>query len=538
MLPSRSTVQTTKTSNPVDEKIFSTYQEEYNLGKSHGNLLAHKGNNAFLQNNQPIRNQKFGKYFISPSYQNLTSDYYFANKITDNYSNNYRTSQDNFFQRPIQTAPARTKLDFMYKVKVAPIAKPDQASIYEEEYLRQNLSDHFVSKKWLKTGTLNLRDTVACLMELGDYMRNKSFDVNQRDVFEKGSPAEINNLDHSAQFFTKLISAIESLLLVYNKLHSNSVELKKNSDNFLYGQRIIDRNIWDRGLRPTAERDAYNSTEQSIYKDNAVMNSCRNLANNVLKEAQSMLNQIESFAYNSLEEIFEEAKVILMHKLHTKAYETTYLRDQNGYIKKDAKLPMKIGDWFNLSNNGLLKMQSLVENSNKMNEKVIQTIDNIGENMSKQWLDTHEVASKQVENGLAYQSKLIKTQYDLNREIDQMGDAITDTRKRLGTLNMLDEVYLTQLEAKLSEIEPYHQDHRRRQAKYANHVWSAATDLRDNLDKMKDYKIVLEDRKQRLETNILSNHNGVNYDLKTIINPRRHNISTNPSVNLVAQSYS
>ena len=43
-----------------------------------------------------------------------------------------------------------------------------------------------------------------------------------------------------------------------------------------------------------------------------------------------------------------------------------------------------------------------------------------------------------------------------------MGDAIIDTRKRLGTLKMLDEVYLNQLEAKLSEIEPYHQDHRRR----------------------------------------------------------------------------
>lgn len=54
---------------------------------------------------------------------------------------------------------------------------------------------------------------------------------------------------------------------------------------------------------------------------------------------------------------------------------------------------------------------------------------------------------------------------------------------------------------------------------------------------MNDYRIVLNDRRQRLDTNILSNHYGINYDLGTIINPRRHNISTNPSVDLVAQSY-
>ena len=74
---------------------------------------------------------------------------------------------------------------------------------------------------------------------------------------------------------------------------------------------------------------------------------------------------------------------------------------------------MKIEDWFNLARRGLETIQDLVNKSNKMNEKVIETIDTIGENMSKQWLETHSIASKQVENALAYQSKLINTQYDV-----------------------------------------------------------------------------------------------------------------------------
>lgn len=122
---------------------------------------------------------------------------------------------------------------------------------------------------------------------------------------------------------------------------------------------------------------------------------------------------------------------------------------------------------------------------------------------------------------------------------------------------MFDEVYLTQLETKLSEIDPYYEDHRKRyfnflwknkkfkklkykifkrQAKHANQIWENANNLRDNLDKMIEYKKVLQDRRQRLDKNIYSNHTGLNYDLKTIIDPRRFNISTNPSVELVYRS--
>lgn len=102
-------------------------------------------------------------------------------------------------------------------------------------------------------------------MELGDYMRNKSHDINLRNVFETYS-GDANNLDKTGQLITDLMEVIESLLLSYNKLHCNATELKKNLDNFSYAQRIIDKNIWERGLRPTSERDAYFTTEESIYK--------------------------------------------------------------------------------------------------------------------------------------------------------------------------------------------------------------------------------------------------------------------------------
>lgn len=65
----------------------------------------------------------------------------------------------------------------------------------------------------------------------------------------------------------------------------------------------------------------------------------------------------------------------------------------------------------------LTNANDLIQKSDLMNQKVIDTIDKIGLNMSKQWLETHDVASKQVEKGLAYQSKLIDRQYDVNKII-------------------------------------------------------------------------------------------------------------------------
>ena len=165
MLPVRSVVQTNKTLNPEDIKVFSTYQDEYATGKLHGNLVAHYGNSAHLNREPPVQPKLLtAKPFLTPAYRNLTGDYYLCNKLGDNNSNNYRTSNDNVLFRPIRTAPIRSKLDQFFKVKTAAIAQQDNTSIYTEEYLNKRVNDHFVSKKWLKTETLNLRDTIVIII--------------------------------------------------------------------------------------------------------------------------------------------------------------------------------------------------------------------------------------------------------------------------------------------------------------------------------------------------------------------------------------
>ncbi len=75
-----------------------------------------------------------------------------------------------------------------------------------------------------------------------------------------------------------------------------------------------------------------------------------------------------------------------------------------------------------------------------------------------------------------------------------------------------------------------------RQMSYANSVWENSNDLRDNLSNMLRYRKDLSDRIQRLDTNIKSNHDGLNYDLKTIVIPRGHAVASLPSIGLVNKS--
>ena len=102
-------------------------------------------------------------------------------------------------------------------------------------------------------------------MELSDYMRNKSYDINQRDYFARDSNG-LNDLDLSGQIFSQLISQMENLLLAYNKLNLNANELKKMVENFVHAEGLIDRNLWDRTLKPDFERKNYSSTEAALNK--------------------------------------------------------------------------------------------------------------------------------------------------------------------------------------------------------------------------------------------------------------------------------
>ena len=98
-------------------------------------------------------------------------------------------------------------------------------------------------------------------------MRNKSYDINQRAYFDVDQNG-MNDLDLSGQLFSQLIAQMEGLLLSYNRLNLNAVELKKMVEDFIFSENLIDRNVWDRTVKPDFERKNYINTEVAINKVN------------------------------------------------------------------------------------------------------------------------------------------------------------------------------------------------------------------------------------------------------------------------------
>lgn len=323
----------------------------------------------------------------------------------------------------------------------------------------------------------------ACLIELADHMRNKSFDTNCRQQFATSHDGP-NQLDTLAKCFTRLIALMEEIINSFSKFKLTSLELKKMTENFMYAENIIDRNIWDRKLKPSYERVDYNSIEDSIHQDKKVFSDQKDAANKALKEAHSLLSHIENFILKDLNDLFEEARIILMSKFHKGDYENKYLRDANGYIKKEPKLPMKIENWLALSENSCKLLESLNAKAFQKNEAVNNLIKKISSTVSEQWMSTHKIGIDQVEQGLTSQGKLITQQYDvikpfkkidnenltnyfllnqkMKKELSGMDSAIRDTKLKMGTCKMLDETLLTQLGTPLLKIDPYYAENRRR----------------------------------------------------------------------------
>jgi hypothetical protein len=125
-------------------------------------------------------------------------------------------------------------------------------------------------------------------MELADYMRNKSYDTNSRNQFVKMANG-LNQLDYCGQLFSQLIKNSENLLLAYNKLNVNANELKKIYENFQIPENLVDKNLWDRRLRPNSERNRYKETENSIKLDKEKINNSKKLAFSKLKEVHVLL---------------------------------------------------------------------------------------------------------------------------------------------------------------------------------------------------------------------------------------------------------
>ena len=69
-------------------------------------------------------------------------------------------------------------------------------------------------------------------------------------------------------------------------------------------------------------------------------------------------------------------------------------------------------------------------------------------------------------------------------------------------------------------------------------MWSGVQDMRQNLNNMHNYRDQLAAKSSRLGVDLHSNHTGVNYDLRTIVEPRRFQAGANPSLGMVNRSLS
>jgi hypothetical protein len=114
-----------------------------------------------------------------------------------------------------------------------------------------------------------------------------------------------------------------------------------------------------------------------------------------------------------LENLFEEARIIQTSTFHREDYEKKYLRDSNGYIKREPKLPMKIESWFSLADNSCKLLEDYTKKAFQKNESINDLIKQIALRISHQWISTHKAGIKQVEDGLRTQGKLLSENYDV-----------------------------------------------------------------------------------------------------------------------------
>lgn len=103
-------------------------------------------------------------------------------------------------------------------------------------------------------------------MEFSDSLRNQAFNATSRKLFSLTASDETCVIDKFAEMFSKLMASMQDMLMSYNKLNTNSFELKKMSDNMVFVENVVDRNLWDRKQNPDFEREKYKSTELSIIK--------------------------------------------------------------------------------------------------------------------------------------------------------------------------------------------------------------------------------------------------------------------------------
>lgn len=107
---------------------------------------------------------------------------------------------------------------------------------------------------------------------------------------------------------------------------------------------------------------------------------------------------------------------------------------------------MSIDNWLKSAKTLLNQIRSANKNAEKFNQIISGLMLQISNDMSKQWLNTHNTTINQIENDLRHNGNLITEKKNVNRELEIMGTAIADTKRKLGTCEYLNEFNLTKLE--------------------------------------------------------------------------------------------
>ena len=74
---------------------------------------------------------------------------------------------------------------------------------------------------------------------------------------------------------------------------------------------------------------------------------------------------------------------------------------------------MNARDWLDLADRNCLVVSNQIAKANEKSAYIDRLIIKISEQVSDQWMSTHDNTIQQVENGLKTQGKLITTQYDV-----------------------------------------------------------------------------------------------------------------------------
>jgi hypothetical protein len=162
-----------------------------------------------------------------------------------------------------------------------------------------------------------------------------------------------------------------------------------------------------------------------------------------------------------LNNLIEELRCLLMHKTQTDDYEQIYLRDSNRNIRNNAKIPLHAESWCKLADDIINKMNRLGNEAKESNSKMNQIYQQISNEISKEWINTHKTSIDQNERDQTEYGRISNKKLNIKKEINELDDAINDANQKKDEIDKLNQYNLAQLGVKLSEIDPQHNEKRK-----------------------------------------------------------------------------